>query len=82
MTKLSFSLVQPPDLRYLITSVITCNLFQSLLGNVTFFQGLRRFVYAVSPRETSFAMVEDVPDYLNEVKTPTIVDYNGTIPVG
>ncbi|KAJ7372313.1 hypothetical protein OS493_019757 [Desmophyllum pertusum] len=37
-----------------------------LLGNVTFVQGARRFLYAVSPKEASFAKLDDVPDYLNE----------------
>lgn len=38
----------------------------SLLGNVTFVQGVCRFLYAVSPKEASFAKLRDVPDYLNE----------------
>lgn len=38
----------------------------SLLGNVTFLQGSRRFFYAVTPKESSFANITDVPDYLNE----------------
>ncbi|KAL9988521.1 hypothetical protein ACROYT_G002976 [Oculina patagonica] len=38
----------------------------SLLGNVTFMQGARRFLYAVTPKEASFAKAKDVPDYLNE----------------
>ena len=29
---------------------------------------IRRFVYAVTPWETSFEKTEDVPDYLNEVR--------------
>lgn len=38
----------------------------SLLGNVTFVQGSRRMLYAVTPKETSFPDVKNVPDYLNE----------------
>lgn len=38
----------------------------SLLGNVTFLEGCRRFFYAVTPKETSFANVSNVPDYVNE----------------
>lgn len=37
-----------------------------LLGNVSFLQGSRRFLYAVTPKETSFEKLGDVPDYLNE----------------
>ena len=29
--------------------------------------GLRRFFYAVTPNETSFATVEEVPNYIQEV---------------
>ena len=36
-------------------------------GNVSLSLGIRRFFYAVSPNETSFEKLEDVPDYLNEV---------------
>lgn len=37
-----------------------------LLGNVSFTKGVRRFLYAVTPKEASFAKLDDVPDYLNE----------------
>ena len=42
--------------------------FQPLLGNVTFIKGVRRFLYAVTPQEASFAKLGDVPNYLNEVR--------------
>ena len=42
---------------------------QPLLGNVSFTKGVRRFLYAVTPKEASFAKLDDVPDYLNEVST-------------
>ena len=29
--------------------------------------GIRRFFYAVTPNETSFATVEEVPNYIQEV---------------
>ena len=35
--------------------------------NASLDQQIRRLVYAVTPWESSFAKVEDVPDYLNEV---------------
>lgn len=38
-----------------------------MLGNISFLQGSRRFLYAVTPKETSFEKLGDVPDYLNEV---------------
>ena len=34
---------------------------------MTFLEGCRRFFYAVTPKETSFANVSNVPDYVNEV---------------
>lgn len=37
-------------------------------GNVSFTVGVRRFFYAVTPNESSFENLEDVPDYLNEVQ--------------
>ena len=37
------------------------------LGNVSFSLGVRRLFYVVTPNETSFEKLEDVPDYLNEV---------------
>ncbi|XP_058969801.2 alkylglycerol monooxygenase-like [Pocillopora verrucosa] len=37
-----------------------------LLGNLSFTKGVRRFLYAVTPKEASFAKLDDVPDYLNE----------------
>ena len=36
-------------------------------GNVSFSLGVRRLFYVVTPNETSFEKLEDVPDYLNEV---------------
>ena len=37
------------------------------LGNVSISLGVRRLFYVVTPNETSFEKLEDVPDYLNEV---------------
>ena len=42
-------------------------------GNVSFTLGVRRLFYAVTPNESSFEKVEDVPDYLNEVRTKGVL---------
>jgi len=39
----------------------------SNFNKVDFVTGMRRMVYAVTPNETSFHSVEDVPSYINEV---------------
>ena len=44
-------------------------------GNTNFSVGVRRLFYAVTPNETSFEKLEDVPDYLNEA----IPFFNGAI---
>ena len=42
-------------------------------GNTNFSVGVRRLFYAVTPNETSFEKLEDVPDYLNEVRSAHIL---------
>lgn len=37
-----------------------------VIGNISLALGIRRLLYIVSPNETSFEKVEEVPDYLNE----------------
>lgn len=34
---------------------------------MTVFQGIRSFLYALTPAEASFAKVNEVPDYLNDI---------------
>ena len=36
-------------------------------GNTSVTLGVRRLFYAVTPNESSFEKLEDVPNYLNEV---------------
>ena len=40
----------------------------SMLPNTDPFTGIRFLFYAVTPNETSFASVDEVPDYLGEVR--------------
>ena len=39
-----------------------------VFSNATTGEKLRRFWYTITPSETSFERIEDVPDYLNEVR--------------
>ena len=41
---------------------------------MTFLEGCRRFFYAVTPKETSFANVSNVPDYVNEVPVNLMIN--------
>jgi hypothetical protein len=45
-------------------------------GKTSFTVGVRRLFYAVTPNETSFEKLEDVPDYLNEVGLHLMIAIN------